>query len=133
MADPDFFTVVGNYLSLDGLQDWSATNPDTKVVNGFVLFSPLFNVGDTVQALSMTPPTNLLLRTVGARITDGKIMRDGVEEGCRLVANTDVLQLDGDLFYRVEFLDTTDADGTPVVLKSFDFVAEPSPTRSSTW
>ena len=45
------------------------------------------------------------------------------------MANTDVLNLDGDLLYQVEFIDTSDADGTPVSLGSFPLLPRPSPTN----
>lgn len=106
-----YFTATGIYLAAtkDSLYDVDA-DPELTPMSGAVLFTPMIDNGDSLPAPTLSPPANLTLAPVRATIKSGVITTNGVA-GVKLVANTAALGLEGDLFYRVDFLDGLLAGG----------------------
>ncbi|MCV7174947.1 glycosyl hydrolase family 28-related protein [Mycolicibacterium sphagni] len=128
MAQLEYFQVTGNYRVLSGTYNWSATAPETQIVHGIVVFTPKLKAGDSLQAVDMDPPANLILKPVVAAIENGILVYNHTP-GVLLAANTDALHLaEGtDLYYQVDYSNLHDADGGTVTLKSFDFAAPTNP------
>jgi hypothetical protein len=122
MAALSYFTVVGNYFAAAGDGPYDAGDPNLIPMAGPVTFTPIVTPGDTIDGSDLTPPTNLYLARVKASVKNGRIQING-ESGVRLVANTAVLNLDGDLYYKVEFPEGLKARGVTYSLKSFTFQA----------
>jgi hypothetical protein len=129
MAALTYFTVSGTFFAAlkDSVYDVD-TNPELTPMSGSVTFTPLIDHGDSLPAPTLTPPANLWLGPVKAAIKSGVITINGVA-GVKLVANTAVLGLSGDLFYRVEFPEGLVGGGTKFFPDSFVFTA---PTSTST-
>lgn len=128
MASLTFFTATGIYLAAvkDSLYDVD-NDPELTPMSGTVTFTPLIDNGDSLPAPTLTPPANLWLASVKATIKSGVITTNGVP-GVKLVANTAVLGLDGDLFYRVDFYDGLLAGGKTYHPDSYTFQAPETAT-----
>jgi hypothetical protein len=118
MANLTFFTVTGVFTAVaaDNIYD-SGADPDLVPITGSVRFTPLIGAVDSLQVDVLTPPANLKLTPVMARIRKGVVTGAG-STGIRLVANTVDLNLAGDLFYQVDFLDLV-ARGQRLQIESF--------------
>lgn len=120
MAALTYFTVTGTFLAVG-----STPTPMT----GRITFTPLVNSGDVITADTLTPPASLMLEAVSASVrADGRV-RTGNALGVQLVANTGVLELEGDLYYRVDFREGLKAGVKSFTPASFTFKA---PTTSTT-
>jgi hypothetical protein len=97
-------------------------------MSGSVTLTPLIDTGDSLPAPTLTPPANLWLVPIKAQIKSGVITSNGVA-GVKLVANTAVLGLTGDLYYRVDFYDGLLAGGKTYHPDPFSFLA---PTTAAT-
>jgi hypothetical protein len=123
MATLTYFQVLGTYLAAlkDSLYDVD-NDPELTPMSGAVTFTPLIDTGDLIPTPTLSPPANLQLAPVKAQIKSGVITTNGVP-GVKLVANTAVLGLSGNLFYRVDFYDGLLAGGKTFHPDSFTFQA----------
>lgn len=124
MAQLTYFTVYGDFLSIigDTLAD-PDPNPDTVGISGSVTFTPSVTQGDALLAVTLDPrPAMVIPAAITASIAaDGQLKYDA-GLGVRLVANTPVLGLVGNLYYTVSFSGLT-VRGRSVRLNSFSFAA----------
>ncbi len=127
MAELERFTVTGLYTAVSGGVEYA-------VSCRLVRFTPLVLSGVPLSGATLEPPQHISLIPVEAEIRDGELVTvspsGDVTSGVRLVAHTDVLNLESDstLFYRVEFVRAT-AAGRDNPLRSFEFGAETSDTE----
>lgn len=122
MANLTFFTVTGVFTAVagDNIYD-SGADPDLVPITGSVRFTPMIGNADSLQADTLSPPTNLKLAPITARIKKG-VVTTAASAGVRLPANSAVLNIDGDLFYKVEFLDLV-ARGERLEIEAFTLEA----------
>lgn len=128
MATLTYFTVTGTYFAAVADAYDTGIDPELVGMNGTVTFTPLISSGDTIKGETLTPPQNLVLAPIKATVKAGQIWTNGTV-GVKLVANTSVLGLSGDLYYRVDFGDGLLAAGRTYPIEQFDFLA---PTISTT-
>ena len=134
MTAPVWFTVTADYKSV--LQDSASdSNYDGELgpVSATVTFTPILNNGDIILATEASPrPTGFVPTPVVARIdvTDGRLkLRVDPDDGgtgtfapVRLLANSPLLELDGDLAYRAVFSNVV-FGSKPGYLKPVTFLA----------
>lgn len=120
-----YFKAVGKYWSFSGQEAWD--DPSSVIprpISGLVTFIPLLGYGDSINAGT----SRLLLLPVRATIKNGRVTRND-QDGCRLVANTEELNLDGELYYRVEFSHLRASNGELLTINQFNLAA---PTEGAT-
>jgi hypothetical protein len=129
LATLTYFTVTGTFLAAlkDSVYDVD-NDPELTPMCGTVTFTPVINSGDSIPAGTLTPPANLFLVPVKAQLRSGVITCNGAT-GVKLVANTAVLGLSGNLYYRVDFYDGLTAGGRVYPADTFTFQA---PTTATT-
>lgn len=123
MANLVYFTVTGTFLAAvrDSVYDVD-NDPELTPMTGSVVLTPLIDSGDSLPAPTLTPPANLWLVPIKAQIRAGKITANGAT-GVKLVANTAVLGLAGNLYYRVDYPEGLTAGGKTYQPDSFTFQA----------
>ena len=137
MTNPTYFTVIGDFKSIvaDSLGDTDA-DPDSVTLLATVTFQPVINDGDLILATNASPrPTAFVAAPIAGFIdTDGLLkMRAAGASGfpglsytpVRLLADTALLELDGDLFYDVTFSNVS-YNGRTISLNGFRFQAPTS-------
>jgi len=129
MASLTYFNVTATYLAAlkDSLYDVD-NDPELSPMSGTVVLTPLIDTGDSIPAPTLTPPANLWLVPIRAQIKGGKITTNGAN-GVKLVANTAVLGLSGNLYYRVDYPEGLTAGGNRYQPDPFTFQA---PTTATT-
>lgn len=137
MTNPTYFTVIGDFKSIvaDSLGDTDA-DPDSVSLLATVTFQPVINDGDLILATNASPrPTAFVAAPIAGFIdTDGLLkMRAAGASGypglsytpVRLLADTALLELAGDLFYDVTFSNVS-YNGRTISLNGFRFQAPTS-------
>ncbi len=143
MTNPVYFTVSGRYRSVvaDAAGD-SDADPTIGSVSATITFTPLIASGDVIVATDATPrPTGFLSAPIVGIIdpADGLVkLRTTPDAGAasggpsyvpvRLLADTALLELEGDLWYRVDFTDVVFNNGQRGVINSFSFQAPSADT-----
>lgn len=105
MATVESFTLEGDLLALIGDRSTDVDlEPDLAGVRGTCTISPLFRQGDVVLAPTLSPRPAMLLpqRIVASFDEQGRLTYKG-NIGVKLPANTSVLNLFGELVYRIDF------------------------------
>lgn len=140
MTAPVWFTVTADYKSV--LQDASSDadyDGELGPVSATCTFTPILNNGDVILAVEASPrPTGFVPTPVVARIdvTDGRLkLRVDPDDGgtgtftpVRLLANSPLLELDGDLAYRAVFSNVV-FGARPGYLKPVTFLAPATDTE----
>jgi len=133
---PTYFTVIADYRSsLADTTDDVDADPDLGVITANVTFRPVIDAGDVILATGASPrPTGFVPAPIQGFIdTDGllKLRATAFDTysytPIRLLADTDLLELDGPLFYTVTFTNVV-YDGKLSTLKPFTFQAPNSDT-----
>lgn len=102
MAALTYFTVNAYGISVNVDYTDEGVDPDLQPITATVTFKPRVGVGSLLQAPSYTTPALVALPPIVARLDeDGKLHTVAGDLGVRLVANTPVLGLSGDLIYDV--------------------------------
>jgi hypothetical protein len=140
VTTPTYFTVVADFKSVVGdLASDADYDPQLGSVTADVTFLPVLDQGDVILATSATPrPTGFLAAPiVGFIDTDGRLkMRTATDVGgstdlgyapVRLLADTDLLELETPLFYQVSF-SNVQYNGARGTINPFTFQAPTSDT-----
>ncbi|MEI6376509.1 MAG: hypothetical protein WCO97_04880, partial [bacterium] len=105
MSDLTYFTLVADFLSIigDTTKDIDF-DPDSVGITGTVTFTPSVTGGDVLLAHTLDPrPAMVIPAPITATIDAAGQLTYGGQTGVRLLANTPVLELAGDLYYTVTF------------------------------
>lgn len=141
MSQPVYFTVTADYQAFveDATTD-SDYDPQSVPIGATVTFTPLVNTGDVVRAVNADPrPVGYVPAAVQAVIDsdDGRLKLrsspdpdgSGTFAPVRLLGNSDLLELEGPLFYQVSFTNVTFASGRRGSIAGFTFEAPSSDTE----
>lgn len=106
MTDFTYFTVEGDLLAVVAAVTATST-PERAYASGKVRFTPYLDTGEVFVASGLTPrPAAVLPYNNGlAYFDDNGRLAFGGTTGVKLLANTAVLGISGDLTYRVQFID----------------------------
>ncbi|MCA9843204.1 MAG: right-handed parallel beta-helix repeat-containing protein [Dehalococcoidia bacterium] len=135
MSSPTYFTVVGDFKAIIADSEDAGADPDHLPLLGTVTFTPLINAGDLILATQASPrPVGFLGTPISGYIdTDGVLKMRSTAFGdygytpVRLLADTALLELDGDLWYAVSFSNMS-YGGKFVTINGFNFQAPTSDT-----
>ena len=141
MPQPVYFTVTADYKAfVEDADTDSDYTPEQVPVSATVTFTPLVNTGDVVRALGASPrPVGYIPAPVTAIIdtADGRLkLRTTPDSGgsgdfapVRLLGTSDLLDLDGPLFYSVSFSNVVYANGRRGTIAGFTFEAPDTDTE----
>lgn len=101
MAELTFFTLTGVISAVNGGRE-NIDDPELLLAWGSGSITPMIDDGNGIPVGSLVPPQNVHLQPVKFIVKRGRIMLP-TGQPVRLVANTTMLGLDGDLYYRATF------------------------------